>query len=142
VSTFQFHLPAILHKTVVIFSNEKYKYHTNKTEGAEIIKLIFWTLIVVISCIAFYPVGFYISDFTFRDKINHIAAFVTLAVIMYRAYPQSFRKIAAYLSAYGIFIEIVQHFLPNRTFSFADFAADLIGIAFGYAAVKIHHRRA
>jgi VanZ family protein len=66
-----------------------------------------------------------------NDKLSHILAFFTLALLLDFSFPSSrfgFSKIAALLG-YGLLIEVVQYFLPYRTFSLLDWAADGMGVA-------------
>lgn len=68
-----------------------------------------------------------------NDKLKHIVAFVVLSFLTDFAFPRSpfaHRKIAALLML-GVFIEVVQYFLPYREASFLDVLADAVGIA-GY----------
>ncbi len=65
-----------------------------------------------------------------NDKVNHALAFVVLALLVDLSWPQtglSAGKVFALLG-YGLAIEIVQYFLPYRTFSLWDLAADGTGI--------------
>ena len=64
------------------------------------------------------------------DKVNHILAFYILALLMDFSFPErrfDFSK-AATLLGYGLLIECVQYFLPYRTFSLLDLAADAMGL--------------
>jgi VanZ family protein len=68
---------------------------------------------------------------TIGDKANHLAAFFVLAFLADFSFPDgrfSLSKILALLS-YGLFIEVIQYFLPYRSFSLLDLAADGAGIA-------------
>lgn len=70
------------------------------------------------------------------DKVLHAAAFLTLSALLDFSFPMTPfgpRKIAM-LMAYGMAIEVVQHFLPFRTFSLLDWLADGAGIALYVAA--------
>jgi len=72
-----------------------------------------------------YPV---ISDF--NDKFSHVFAFLVLAFLADFSYPEysyNYYKITA-LFGYGVSIEIIQYYIPNRQFSFYDMLADLIGL--------------
>ena len=88
----------------------------------------------VVAVLAFAP----LSDpaLASNDKINHIVAFAVLAWLAEGAYPGKRWAGAriAVLLAYGLLIEVVQHHLPYRYFSWLDFAANAIGIM-GYAAM-------
>ncbi|MEJ2590236.1 MAG: VanZ family protein [Candidatus Thiodiazotropha sp.] len=65
-----------------------------------------------------------------NDKFGHAAAFLCLGFLFdfaRPATPWSMRKLLPLL-AYGLFIEVVQYFLPYRTFSLWDLAADGAGL--------------
>jgi VanZ family protein len=65
------------------------------------------------------------------DKANHIIAFYVLALLVDFSFPKDrveFSKVFALLS-YGLLIEAIQNFLPNRTSSLLDVLADGVGIA-------------
>ena len=88
--------------------------------------------VVAISVITFlattqriYPVAA-----TFNDKLNHLIAFLVLALLADFSFPRSsfgYAKILP-LIVYGITIETVQYFIPNRMFLFYDIAADSFGL--------------
>jgi len=65
-----------------------------------------------------------------NDKLGHSAAFLTLALLLDFAWPRRAWGAAKLLPlfAYGLLIEIVQYFLPYRTFSLWDLAADTLGL--------------
>jgi VanZ family protein len=66
-----------------------------------------------------------------NDKLEHAAAFLALAFLLDFAWPRRGWHVhkAAPLLAYGLFIELVQYFLPYREFSLWDLAADSLGLA-------------
>lgn len=81
---------------------------------------------------------------TGHDKVNHVAGFLLFSLLMEWAWP----RIGAvptilYGLGLGLFIEIVQYFLPYRSTEFLDVAADSIGLALGvviiYGYSKIGH---
>ncbi len=64
------------------------------------------------------------------DKVLHAGAFLVLAGLLDFSFPATRfggRKVAALL-AYGIGIEVVQHFVPYRSFSLLDWLADAGGV--------------
>jgi VanZ family protein len=73
-----------------------------------------------------YPAVTHVSD-----KLNHVAAFYVLALLLDFSLPEKqmgFAEILALL-AYGVAIEVAQSFLPGRTASLLDLFADAVGIA-------------
>ena len=69
------------------------------------------------------------------DKLNHVLAFYVLGLLADFSWPESgFRLPKAFaLLGYGLAIEIIQYFLPHRTFSLFDLGADAVGL-FVYAS--------
>jgi VanZ family protein len=66
----------------------------------------------------------------FSDKVRHALAFSALALLADFSFPQSrfhSDKITAVM-AYGILIEVMQHFLPWRTAEVLDVVADGVGL--------------
>lgn len=65
-----------------------------------------------------------------NDKLAHLFGFYVLALLADFSYPRSgfgLSKILPLLS-YGLLIEIVQFFIPYRSFSLLDLAADGAGL--------------
>lgn len=65
------------------------------------------------------------------DKLDHWAAFFTLSALADRVFGARlfWRRTALLLVAYGIGIELAQHFTPDRQADVLDVLADSIGIA-------------
>ena len=91
--------------------------------------------LAVISYLAFTPLDIPVVS-SLNDKASHIAAFLCLALLTDLSWPESPWNKTKYLSlmGYGLFIEIIQAFLPNRFFSLWDLAADALGLI-GYTLV-------
>jgi VanZ family protein len=99
------------------------------------------TLVVAVFAIgylAFTPVTVHELK-AVSDKLQHAAAFYTLAFLLDFALPRGrfgWRKAAAVLG-YGALIEIVQHFLPWRDSSILDFLADGVGVGLYVASLPL-----
>lgn len=77
-----------------------------------------------------------------NDKVNHFAAFLVLGLLLGRSYAGLSRSIqVALLLGYGLLIELIQFFLPHRTFSLGDLAADLAGILAAALALSLAEKR-
>ena len=70
------------------------------------------------------------------DKLNHFLAFSTLAIVGMFGY-KKYTFIIVGLLAFGIQIEVVQGFIPNREMSLLDIFADSVGILIGLVLHKI-----
>jgi len=76
------------------------------------------------------------------DKVNHLLAFYTLAVLADQACErQPFMPgPALWLLAYGLLIECLQYLLPWREFSLFDLLTDGIGLGFYAMTAGFWHR--
>ena len=109
------------------------KTYIMKNNLSYILKIIFFVYLIIIMFLSFMPVENIGSS---SDKINHIAAFIVFALLFKFSYSR--RKIIfVFLSglSFGIFIELVQYFLPYRSCDFFDVLADLCGLVIGYGMV-------
>ena len=65
-----------------------------------------------------------------NDKLGHALAFLLLAFLSHASWPEirfGWQQVVALLG-YGLALEVIQYFIPNRYFSLLDMAADLAGI--------------
>ncbi len=91
-------------------------------------------LLGVITWLALSPVPPRQADLGW-DKLNHLAAFATLAVVAVLGRCGPRWRIGAALLAYGGLIEVLQSFTPNRVGEWPDLLADSGGIALGLLLV-------
>jgi len=111
-------------------------------------KLYFKTLFLLTTLFVFYmaitshDISF--IDNPYEDKMKHFMAFFTLSLLLNRAsskFDARLRNVTALL-LFGIFIEIVQSFLPYRDASVYDVIADLGGIlSFQFALSSFRYLR-
>ena len=99
-------------------------------------KLSFFICIVAIEYLATTSLEIKPLENTW-DKANHFMAFMTLYVTLSLGYPKlEVVKKVLILLVFGIQIECVQYFLPNREFSLLDVVADGVGIIMGMIVAK------
>lgn len=74
---------------------------------------------------------------TLWDKLDHWFACFTLALLAEHAFPRQpfWRRIAPWVMAYGVGLEIVQWFTPDRDGNLMDLLANGIGIV-SYGAIR------
>ena len=72
------------------------------------------------------------------DKMGHALVFLFLAIISDHAFATTaFNwKKALWLMFYGVAIEVLQHFIPGRDFSFLDMLADASGLLIYFILTK------
>ena len=65
------------------------------------------------------------------DKLNHFLAFFQLALLVdYSFAPGRFKAAKfCWLAAYGMSIEIIQFFIPSRSFSWYDLMVDILAVS-------------
>jgi VanZ family protein len=93
---------------------------------------------IVVTILAVIPADYSVAA-GISDKINHLAAFYVLALLLDFSFPKSkfnFRKILPLLF-YGILIEWIQYYLPFRECSLSDFIADIAGLLLYGASMPI-----
>ena len=81
-------------------------------------------------------------EYADADKLVHVFMFIPLTFLMIIGFRKqhTFRglKVNAvpyslvFCSFYGVFIEVVQFFLPHRGIEFADIMADTMGVVLGF----------
>ena len=77
------------------------------------------------------------SSVSYLDKVLHFLCFSYLTLITWLS--RILKKdlhVYVIVLAYGILIEIVQRFLPYRSFEYLDIFADFVGIIWGLIIIK------
>lgn len=101
-------------------------------------RLSFVSSILVISYIAFLPNYNDLPELTsLSDVLNHFAAFFVLSFFLDRGFSARIGSAFLILFIYGLFIEVVQYFLPNRCFDLLDVAVDMVGVVIYYALLRM-----
>ena len=70
------------------------------------------------------------------DKVHHVVAFATLALLAALAWPAHVRTSLPALLAYGWTIELLQSFTATRTADAEDVLADAAGLLLAWAMVR------
>jgi VanZ family protein len=101
-------------------------------------RLGFVTSILTISFLALIEPASFSSQSLINDKILHFLCFAYLTILckFARFFDQDIWVYVIVLG-YGILIEIVQLYIPHRSFEFLDILADLIGIFFASLFLKL-----
>lgn len=69
------------------------------------------------------------GDIKLNDKVMHLTAFFAYAILLDMASSRDFWRFQVpILLGYGALIEVLQFFMPWRSFSLLDFAADASGL--------------
>ena len=107
------------------------------TRYTRIFRLGLFTALLLISYLSFSRIEDTALDALslLNDKVEHAVAFFALAFLLDFAWPRQTWSRAKWLPllGYGLFIEVVQYFIPFRLFSLWDLAADGLGLML-YAA--------
>lgn len=101
-------------------------------------RILFFIALFSISVLAFLPdYNALPSIVSLSDLINHAIAFSVLTALYTLAYRYPpFKRSVLLLLGYGAWIEMVQAFLPTRSSSLEDIAADSAGIVLGGLLMK------
>jgi len=98
----------------------------------------FWLPFAVATYAAFAPQGVP-EPFRISDVVLHAFAFTYLTAALWYVHfgGEAWWKSAAWMFAYGVFIELVQSFEPTRDAEFKDIAVDIVGIALGLVLYRL-----
>jgi VanZ family protein len=76
-----------------------------------------------------------------RDKIAHFAAYFVTALLFYLVFRSRLKRTDIYAiifaAGYGAFLELAQLFIPGRTCSLGDLAANFSGVLFFFVLYQI-----
>ena len=104
--------------------------------------LLFFGDLALMTILALKPMQA-MGDITHVDKALHFSAYLVLAGLAF-LFAQRYKPFLGWclaLAVYGAVIECVQSFMPGRFMSFADFIANISGIAVTILLVKIYLRK-
>ncbi len=92
-------------------------------------RVLLMILLSAISYLAFTPVHYPLLDSVW-DKLRHATAFLALALAVDFSFPDRTYDATKVLPliAYGLAIEVIQHFLPYRQFDLLDVVSDAVGL--------------
>lgn len=93
-------------------------------------KKLFFATVLMVFIFAIIPTNEISLHPYYDDKIKHLIAFFTLSFLLNRSsssVEKRLRNMGALL-LFGIFIEFVQYFVPDRQSSINDVIADFMGI--------------
>jgi VanZ family protein len=104
-----------------------------------LLKLGFWLAVLFASYMAFAPhKAIPIPFLQVSGVILHAVTFVVLTYGLRLAYlPKAWLAASACMLLYGVGIEIVQGFTPERASELNDVIMDILGIAIGTAAYRL-----
>lgn len=91
---------------------------------------------VVIAYLSIEPTNIAVVD-DLNDKSKHVMAFFTLAIGLLHFWRLSWSMTALVLMTFGIGIEISQSFIPGRTATSWDVAANSAGFLLAWGIIKV-----
>ena len=104
---------------------------TKKTAAA-----LFLMLLGLVTYLSLTPSAHAISTYSW-DKLNHAAAYACLGVLLDMAFRSGTKTEFKLLGLFGysIGMELCQHFIPHRQFSYLDISANTAGLLAAWAVV-------
>ena len=102
------------------------------------VKVLFWISAIVVLVLSSMPTTL---NYTIHnlDKLAHLLTFFSLSILLLFAYKfaKPFFTSALLMALFGLMLELLQRYVPNRVFSMTDFAADILGIALALILFRI-----
>lgn len=101
--------------------------------------LLFLVALTLISILAFLPNYNALPSFvSLSDVLNHSAAFFLLMCLLHFSISTASKTTQMlYLLFYALYIEAIQHFLPNRYADVYDVLADAAGVVVALFCIKL-----
>jgi len=110
--------------------------------AARLFKLSFYFSLLVCSFFAFAPSPPELPVFRLGDVVLHAFAFSFLTFLLPLAHPRVTPVPAAlWMLGYGVLIEFVQSFEPERSTELKDLLVDVAGIAVGLLLARVFANR-
>lgn len=115
----------------------KYLYLLSKNQ----FKIVFFLFVIVVVYLESSP-----YHFQHFDKIKHIIVFFLLSFLLNRSSSDTSKRIRNIIALFmfGVFIEFIQLYIPDRQVSLGDLLANLIGILlfqFTYSLLKFWQKK-
>jgi VanZ family protein len=106
---------------------------------ASLWRTAFWLCFGLTAYLSLLPQEFLPSGINIWDKLSHSIAFAALALSAALGWPERdfFRSVLLPLLLFGVFIEVIQYFIPGREFSLLDMLADVVGIIIVWIGVRL-----
>ena len=93
-------------------------------------RIAFWLTSITVGILLLLP-GDELPTTTISDKLEHALAFMALTLLGFFAYPRKAAKLCLGLVTMGALFEGLQIFIPGRTASVLDAAANTMGVIAG-----------
>ena len=101
-------------------------------------RVAFWACLLGVAVLTLTPVQHLPPQvFSLWDKAQHAGGFVVLTLLGLWAYPQRAVTLLAAMLALGVGIEVAQSATGWRYGDVADWVADAVGVAAGYALWRL-----
>ena len=109
---------------------------SNRRVANKLLLAGFWLPFVLCTYLAFAP-NPPESVFRISDVVLHVSAFIYLTFTLSLCYfPRRFWVPAAWMVVYGIAIEVIQSFEPQRSAELQDVLVDMVGIGLGGVLIR------
>jgi VanZ family protein len=111
----------------------KYKHNMEFSKWSQIILFLWVISICIVIYYSLIPHVEFPVNFWNADKLYHCAAYGWLAVLPIMGFPLRRFALPAALSMIllGVLLEIGQYYIPGRSFSLLDIAANSLGVILG-----------
>lgn len=105
-----------------------------------LVRLAFWSLVVLTTVLSLLPSERIPPSFVFWDKAQHALGFMALALLGLIGYPVAALRVLTGLLFFGAAIEVAQSVSGWRYGDWMDWLADAVGVGLGYGAWVIAGR--
>ena len=81
--------------------------------------------------------------YSIETTINHFISYIYLSMLGLYTYlnQQNFKEVLFFILVLSIILELLQYFIPNRSFEILDLLANIMGVAIGYFIIRFYKSR-
>jgi VanZ family protein len=114
----------------------RYQWHRFRNAALHVIVL---AIVLAIGVLSLLPGQIRPHPFGSWTQLEHTTAYMVAAAVAALFYAPKLKAlhVFAYLSAYGVVLEVGQLFVPGRNAALIDVAADIMGISIGIGAAHL-----
>lgn len=107
------------------------------------LRVLFWCCVIIVFILSGLP-GSSTKLIAIQniDKVAHFVTFFVLSILLLLAYDFKYPYLwtTILMVLFGLTIEVMHLYIPDRVFSMADFAADVCGILAAFIAYKLFNK--
>jgi len=102
-----------------------------------IVRIAAIMMFVILAWLCLGGENFFVKPIPISSFLAHLVMFLFFAVVSFAGWADAASRLAVIMVLLAVGLEVVQVFLPDRTFSMLDLAGNLIGVGLAWIFFKV-----